>query len=77
MVDKRGVRRDVADVLATKAEGVCWQGAADFGLVDAVAPPRQFEEAAAARVSDAIKRGTRPADAKGIELTPLRRTIGP
>ena len=77
LVDKRGVRRDVADVLATKAEGVCGQVAADWGLVDAVAPPRQFEQAVAARVSDAIKRGTRPADAKGIELTPLRRTIGP
>ena len=77
MVDKRGVRRDVADVLATKAEGVCGQVAADWGLVDAVAPPRQFEQAVAARVNEAIKRGTRPADAKGIELTPLRRTIGP
>ncbi|HKB30647.1 MAG TPA: 2,3-epoxybenzoyl-CoA dihydrolase [Streptosporangiaceae bacterium] len=77
MVDKRGVRRDVADVLATKAEGVCGQTAADWGLVDAVAPPRQFEQAVAARVSDAIERSARPADAIGIELTPLRRTIGP
>jgi benzoyl-CoA-dihydrodiol lyase len=77
LVDKRGVRRDVADVIATKAEGVCGQTAADWGLVDAVAPPRQFEQAVAARVSEAIKRSTRPAGADGIELTPLRRTIGP
>ena len=77
LVDKRGVRRDVADVIATKAEGVCGQTAADWGLVDAVAPPRQFEQAVAARADAAVKRSTRPAAADGIELTPLRRTIEP
>ena len=77
MVDKRGVRRDLADVLATKTEGVRGRTAADWGLVDEVASPRQFEQALAARIADAIKRSTRPAEAKGIELTPLRRTTGP
>ena len=77
MVDKRGVRRDLADVLATKTEGVRGRTAADWGLVDEVASPRQFEQALAARIADAIERSTRPAEAKGIELTPLRRTTGP
>ncbi len=76
LVDKRGVRRDVADVLATKAEGVRGQTALDWGLVDAVAPPRQFDEAVAMRVAGAIERSPRAAgaDSRGIELTPLRRT---
>jgi benzoyl-CoA-dihydrodiol lyase len=73
MVDKRGVRRDLADVIATKAEGVCGQTAADWGLVDAVAPPRKFEAAVAARAADAVRRSTRPEHADGVALTPLRR----
>jgi benzoyl-CoA-dihydrodiol lyase len=77
LVDKRGVRKDIADVLATKAEGVCGQAAADWGLVDAVAPPRQFEQAVTARAAEAVNRSTRPTGAEGIELTPLRRTVEP
>jgi benzoyl-CoA-dihydrodiol lyase len=73
LVDKRGVRRDLADVLATKAEGVCGQTAADWGLVDAVATPRRFDEAVAARVTAAIGRSARPAGARGVPLPPLRR----
>src|SRR2546428_1227320 len=42
LVDKRHVRRDLADVFATRPEGVRGQAAVDWGLVDAVAPPRRF-----------------------------------
>ncbi len=38
VVDKRHVRRDLADVFATRTEGVKGQQAVDWGLVDAVAP---------------------------------------
>ena len=38
LVDKRHVRRDLADVFATRAEGVKGQQAVDWGLVDAIAP---------------------------------------
>src|SRR6266508_6984416 len=40
VVDKRFVRRDLADVFATRTEGVKGQQAVEWGLVDAVAPKR-------------------------------------
>src|SRR6266516_1842492 len=42
LVDKRGVRRDIADVLATKAEGVCGDTARQWGRVAAVAAYDEF-----------------------------------
>jgi benzoyl-CoA-dihydrodiol lyase len=75
LVDKRHVRRDLADVFATKAEGVRGQTAVDWGLVDAVVAPRQFAEAVEARVAAAVARGRRPAAAIGIELPPLDRVV--
>ena len=39
LVDKRHVRRDLADVFATRSEGVKGKQAVEWGLVDAVAPP--------------------------------------
>ncbi len=73
LVDKRGVRRDIADVLATKAEGVRGSTAREWGLVDAVVPPRQFESELAARAAAAIQRSPGAPGATGIELTPLSR----
>src|SRR5262249_56019561 len=43
LVDKRHVRRDLADVFATKVEGVKGRQAVDWGLVDPVAPPPESE----------------------------------
>src|SRR5690242_7736853 len=43
LVDKRHVRRDLADVFATRAEGVKGQQALEWGLVDAVAPRSRFD----------------------------------
>src|SRR6266545_4231481 len=45
LVDKRHVRRDLADVLATKAEGVRGRTAVEWGLVDDAVPPRRLDEA--------------------------------
>src|SRR6266516_2844247 len=77
LVDKRGVRRDLADVLATKAEGVCGDTARQWGLVDAVVPPRQFESAVAARAAAAVQRSPGAKDATGVELVPLSRVTTP
>ena len=44
VVDKRFVRRDLADVFATRAEGVKGQQALDWGLVDAIAPRSRFDD---------------------------------
>src|SRR4051812_47655995 len=44
VVDKRHVRRDLADVFATRTEGVRGQQAVEWGLVDAVAPRSEFDQ---------------------------------
>lgn len=49
VTDKRHVRRDRADVFATKAEGVRGQEAVDWNLVDSLAPPTTFADSTAER----------------------------
>ena len=44
VVDKRHVRRDLADVFSTKVEGIKGKQAVEWGLVDAIAPPTAFAE---------------------------------
>jgi benzoyl-CoA-dihydrodiol lyase len=44
VVDKRGVRRDRADVFCTLQEGIKGQRAVDWKLIDALAPRSRFEE---------------------------------
>ncbi|HVA39540.1 MAG TPA: enoyl-CoA hydratase-related protein, partial [Candidatus Binataceae bacterium] len=51
LVDKRKVRRDLADLFATLAEGVRGERAVEWGLVDAVAPRSRFDETVAARAA--------------------------
>jgi benzoyl-CoA-dihydrodiol lyase len=43
LIDKRHVRRDLADAFATKAEGLKGQQALDWGLVDALASRTEFD----------------------------------
>ena len=47
VVDKRRVRRDLADVFGTLAEGVKGKRAVEWELVDAVYPASRFKEAVA------------------------------
>jgi benzoyl-CoA-dihydrodiol lyase len=75
IVDKRKVRRDLADVFCTTAEGIGGTKAKAWGLVDEVAPPRTFAEKVRERATELAAKSDRPRDAKGIELTPLQRTI--
>jgi benzoyl-CoA-dihydrodiol lyase len=76
VVDKRGVRRDLADVFSTTAEGVRGERAVQWRLVDAVAKPRDFSEEIARRAAAAAATSTRPgAGARGVQLTPLRREV--
>ena len=75
VTDKRRVRHDLADLFCTSVEGVRGQRAKDWRLVDDIAKPAQF----AARVREralALAAGSdRPADAKGVALTPISRVI--
>jgi benzoyl-CoA-dihydrodiol lyase len=54
LVDKRKVRRDLADVFATLAEGVRGERAVKWGLVDAIAPRSRFSEAVSERVASMV-----------------------
>src|SRR6266851_6131103 len=71
VVDKRHVRRDLADVFATRTEGVRGAQAVEWGLVDAIAPRTKFDGESNARARARAKASDRPADAAGMELTPL------
>src|SRR5262245_18970053 len=73
VTDKRKVRRYHADVFCTTEEGIKGKRAVDWRLVDEVVPGSKFEEAVAKRAQEFAARSRRPAAAKGITLTPLRR----
>lgn len=73
VVDKRGTRKDLADVFATRSDGVKGRTAVDWKLVDELAPPRKFTETVTERAKNLAKRSNRPTDTAGIELTPLVR----
>src|SRR6266704_6865495 len=51
LVDKRHVRRDLADVFSTLVEGVKGKRAVEWKLVDAVYPTSQFKAAVQARAA--------------------------
>jgi benzoyl-CoA-dihydrodiol lyase len=71
VVDKRKVRRDLADFFGTIAEGVRGKRAVEWRLVDAVYPTSQFKDRVARRAQELAATSDRPADAAGIRLNPL------
>jgi len=76
VIDKRRVRKDRADVFATKSEGLRGRQAVDWKLVDEVVPKRAWDETVAQRAATAAARSNRPtvdSGATGVELTPLHR----
>jgi benzoyl-CoA-dihydrodiol lyase len=74
LVDKRRVRRDLADVFATRAEGIRGQQAIDWGLVDSMAPPTRFASYVGERALARAAESDRPAHG-GIRLSPLDRQL--
>jgi benzoyl-CoA-dihydrodiol lyase len=77
VVDKRKVRRDLADVFGTVAEGVKGRRAVQWGLVDAVYPTSQFKDRVAGRAAELAAASDRPATASGITLGPLDPSVAP
>jgi benzoyl-CoA-dihydrodiol lyase len=73
--DKRRVRRDLADIFCTTAEGVKGQRAVDWRLVDAVAPRSRFDETVRERVAKLAAAAPRK-DGPGVPLPPLRVEAG-
>src|SRR5215470_2981062 len=75
LVDKRGVRKDLADVVATRSEGVRGKTAQAWRLVDEVAPRSRFAEIVRERAQAAAARSRRLPGGPGIGLTPLDRQV--
>jgi len=70
VIDKRKVRRDLADVFSTLAEGIKGKRAVEWRLVDGVFPRSRFQEAVRERALALAAQDTRP-KGPGIVLEPL------
>ena len=70
VVDKRRVRRDLADVFATRPDGVKGKTAVDWRLVDELVPRQDFREKVLEKARELARGSAKQAD-HGIELTPL------
>ena len=78
VTDKRGVRRDRADVFCSTEEGVRGKRAVDWRLVDEVVPPSAWDATVKARAAEFAARSDRPKHTTGVALLPLdRRVDGP
>jgi benzoyl-CoA-dihydrodiol lyase len=74
VTDKRKVRHDLADIFCTTNEGVRGQKAKAWRLVDDIAKPAAFAAKVQERALQLAEKSDRPANAKGVALTPLQRT---
>ncbi len=75
LTDKRHVRKDHADVFATKSEGIQGADAIAWKLIDEVAPPSTFDDAVTARSAALAATSDREPNAEPLILTPIDRTI--
>ncbi len=75
VVDKRKVRRDLADIFGTLAEGVKGKRAVEWRLVDAVYPLSKFKDAVKQRATELAARSDRPASGPGVALNPLNSKV--
>ena len=73
LVDKRKVRHDRADYFCTTSEGIRGKRATDWDLVDEIVPRSKFDEVVANRAAEFAAESDRPANAKGVVLTPINR----
>src|SRR5919201_2168507 len=75
VVDKRKVRRDLADAFSTLAEGVKGKRAVEWGLVDVVVPRSKFADTILQRAKDLAARAPEVARGPGIELDALEPRV--
>jgi len=74
LVDKRKVRRDVADFFSTLVEGVRGKRAVEWRFVDALYARSRFDEAVSQRAADLAASSDRPSSGPGVTLGPLELT---
>jgi benzoyl-CoA-dihydrodiol lyase len=72
LVDKRKVRRDVADVFCTKAEGFRLRDALKMRLVDGGWPKSKWDAELQKRAASVVAAAGGPGTEQGIALTPLQ-----
>lgn len=75
LVDKRKVRRDLADMFCTSSDGVRAERAKQWGLVDHTASPNAFPGKVRDRALAVARESARADAGPGISMRPLRRTI--
>jgi len=75
LTDKRRVRHDHADIFCTTSEGIRGKKAKDWRLVDEVVKTQGFAQRVQERARELAALSDRPADAKGVPLAPLRKTL--
>src|SRR5687768_16718913 len=75
VVDKRKVRRDLADAFGTLTEGIRGKRAVEWRLVDKVFPTSQFKDAVAKRAQELAAMSDRPVSGPGIKLSALNPSI--
>ena len=75
LTDKRKVRHDHADIFCTTSEGIRGKKAKDWRLVDEVVKTQGFAQRVQERARELAALSDRPADAKGVALTPLNKTV--
>jgi len=75
LTDKRSVRRDRADVFATRTEGLQGAEALEWRLVDEIATPSAFDEVLRLRAVALAETSDRDANAAPVILEPLDRQV--
>jgi benzoyl-CoA-dihydrodiol lyase len=75
LVDKRGVRRDLADLFCTREEGVRAPRALEWKLVDAIAAPSRFAELVAGEAAAALASAANTERGPAVALEPLAPSV--
>ena len=75
LTDKRKVRKDIADIFCTNADGVRGKKALDWNLVDHIAPPSKFNSLIDERVSFLESKVKLRNGSTGITINNIKRTI--
>jgi len=75
LTDKRKVRKDIADIFCTNADGVRGKKALDWNLVDHIAPPSKFNSLIDERVLFLESKVKLRNGSTGITLNNIKRTI--
>ena len=75
LIDKRNVRRDIADLFCTNADGIRGKKALEWNLVDYIEPPSKFSSLIQTRTLELSKQVKLRNGIKGIKFRPLNREV--